>query len=136
MTVSAFKVLHRSHVPGTAGFDNAGNPKQGKVRVIGEFDITSYTAGGEVIAPSKLGVESLDFGKFWQWENPPSATRIVVLEYDKVGSRLCGWQLLASPALASGDLGIIRYEVVGDAPMRTEGLITDSINSVAGTPLA
>jgi hypothetical protein len=138
------KILHRSHIPGTAGFDASGNPKQGKVRVIGEIDITSYTAAGEVIKKYKMGVENVDVVKFESKEFVSTATLFRLFAYDRTNEKLIGYAVDTAggtgdelaPATTSSDLGIIAFEVIGDAAARTEGTITDSINTVVGTPLA
>ena len=54
------KIRFRSFLPG-AGFDSSGNPKQGKTRVVGEIDVTSYTPGGENLAPVDVGLSNIDW---------------------------------------------------------------------------
>lgn len=54
-------VRFRSFLPG-AGFDSSGNNKQGKTRVVGMVDVTSYAGGGgESLAPVDLGLTTIDF---------------------------------------------------------------------------
>lgn len=54
------KTRFRSFLPG-GGFDSSGNPKQGKTRVVGEIDITSYSGGsGEQMSPNDLGLTAID----------------------------------------------------------------------------
>lgn len=54
------RVRSRSALPGT-GFDSAGNPKQGKRKVVGALAVTSYTNVGESLTPADLGLSVLDF---------------------------------------------------------------------------
>lgn len=54
------KVKSRSALPGT-GFDSAGNPKQGKRKVVGTLAVTSYTSVGESLTPADLGLAVIDF---------------------------------------------------------------------------
>lgn len=54
------KIRFRSYLPG-GGFDSAGAPKQGKMRVIGEVDVTSYEGGsGEPFGPEAVGLTAID----------------------------------------------------------------------------
>ena len=53
------KIRFRSFLPG-AGFDSAGNPKQGKTRVVGQVAVTSY-ASGESLSAQDVGLSSIDF---------------------------------------------------------------------------
>jgi hypothetical protein len=50
----------RQYLPG-AGKDTLGNPKQGKTRVVGEINVTSYTSGGEALTPRELGLTRIDW---------------------------------------------------------------------------
>src|SRR3990172_9710330 len=54
------KIRFRSFLPG-AGFDSSGNPKQGKTRIVGEVAVTSYTEGGETLAPADVGLSNVDW---------------------------------------------------------------------------
>ena len=54
------KTRVRSALPG-AGFDSAGNAKQGKRRVVGEINVTSYTSAGESLTAADLGLSTIDF---------------------------------------------------------------------------
>lgn len=56
------KTRVRSALPG-AGFDSAGNAKQGKRRVTGSISVTSYANGGESLTPADLGLSTIDFIK-------------------------------------------------------------------------
>ena len=48
-----------SFLPG-AGYDANGNPKQGKTRVVGRIEVTSYTRGGEELTPTSIGLTAID----------------------------------------------------------------------------
>jgi len=57
---STVKVRFRSYLPGS-GFDSAGNPKQGKTRVVGRISVTSYNGqGGEPLKPVDVGLSVID----------------------------------------------------------------------------
>ena len=56
---SDVKPRFKSFLPG-AGFDSAGNPKQGKTRVVGTVSVTSYTVGGEALSAIDVGLTALD----------------------------------------------------------------------------
>jgi len=51
---------------GTArsGRDTSGNQKNNKVVVWGYINVTSYTTGGETVAPKDLGLNTIDFITF------------------------------------------------------------------------
>jgi hypothetical protein len=54
------KIRFRDYLPG-AGVDSAGAAKQGKTRVVGRIDVTSYRGGGgELLPPIELGLSALD----------------------------------------------------------------------------
>lgn len=54
------KIRFRSFLPG-GGFDSAGGPKQGKTRVVGEVDVTSYAGQkGEPFNPIDIGLSVID----------------------------------------------------------------------------
>lgn len=54
------KIRFRSYLPG-GGFDSAGGAKQGKTRVVGEVDVTSYAGQkGEPFVPRDLGLTAID----------------------------------------------------------------------------
>jgi hypothetical protein len=54
------KTRFKSFLPG-AGFDSSGNPKQGKTRVVGEIDVTSYDgAHGEPLKAVDIGLTTID----------------------------------------------------------------------------
>jgi hypothetical protein len=53
------KVRFHTFLPG-AGFDASGNPKQGKTRVVGEVDVTSYARGGEALSAIDVGLNTID----------------------------------------------------------------------------
>lgn len=53
------KIRFRSFLPG-AGFDSAGNPKQGKTRVVGQVSVTSY-GSGESLSAQDVGLASIDY---------------------------------------------------------------------------
>jgi len=50
----------RQYLPG-GGKDTLGNPKQGKTRVVGEIEITSYVQSGETLTPRELGLTRMDW---------------------------------------------------------------------------
>ena len=50
----------RSSLPGS-GFDSSGNPKQGKRRVVGVINVTSYGPGGESLPASAVGLSTIDW---------------------------------------------------------------------------
>lgn len=52
-------VRFRSFLPG-AGYDSAGQPKQGKTNVRGRVNVTSYARGGEALAPRDIGLAVID----------------------------------------------------------------------------
>jgi len=50
----------RSFLPG-AGFDSSGSPKQGKTRVVGVINVTSYAGeNGEPLTARDLGLTNID----------------------------------------------------------------------------
>ena len=54
------KIRFRSYLPG-GGFDSSGNPKQGKTRVIGQVDVTTYGGGsGEQFSAMDVGLTAID----------------------------------------------------------------------------
>ena len=131
MALSAFKVLHRSYIPGTVGYDTSGNPKQAKVRVIGEYTDTSYATGGTVLARNKFGVSAVDIAHFWPKGFLPTATRIFLAQYDDTNQKVVVHDIDAAPAELANttSIGVVRFEVVGDASLPTENTISDSINT-------
>ena len=129
MAVSAFKHLSRSFIPGVGGYDTTGNPKQGKVRVIGEFNITTYTAGGEPILRKFLGVETIDTIQFWVKGILPTANSTIIAAWDDTNQKVFIQDVDGVPnEHAAAAIGLVRYEVVGDSILPTETLISDSIN--------
>lgn len=57
---SDIKKRFSSFLPG-GGFDSAGNPKQGKTRVVGLIDVTSYAGGGgESLSAIDVGLSTID----------------------------------------------------------------------------
>jgi hypothetical protein len=50
----------RQYLPG-AGKDTLGNPKQGKTRVVGRINVTSYTLGGEALVPRDVNLARIDW---------------------------------------------------------------------------
>jgi hypothetical protein len=59
MRASDIKIRFKSFLPG-AGRDSAGDSVQGKTRVVGEVDVTSYTVGGEALSAIDLGLSTVD----------------------------------------------------------------------------
>jgi hypothetical protein len=54
------KIRFRSFLPG-GGFDSSGNPTQGKMRVVGEIDVTAYEGGGGApLSAQDLGLTTID----------------------------------------------------------------------------
>ena len=54
------KIRFRSFLPG-GGFNSAGNAVQGKTRVVGLIDVTSYSGEeGEPLSPTDLGLSAID----------------------------------------------------------------------------
>jgi hypothetical protein len=54
------KIRFRDYLPG-AGVDSAGEAKQGKTRVCGIIDVTSYTGGaGEPMTAIEMGMTAID----------------------------------------------------------------------------
>jgi len=47
-----------------SGRDKDGAIKNGKVLVWGHIDVTSYTTGGETVAPKDIGLSTIDFITF------------------------------------------------------------------------
>ena len=136
MAITALKVLHRSFIPGAVGYDTSGNPKQSKIRVIGEFNnSTSYTAGGEVILRNKLGLGAVDTAQFWVKGTLPDANGMFVCQWDDTNQKFvcsnirtggAGACVIREPIAA---LGVVRFEMTGDAPTPTEVVISDTINN-------
>ncbi len=52
------KIRFKSHLPG-GGFNSSGDPKQGKTRVVGEIDVTSYVHG-ENLSAIDIGLTAID----------------------------------------------------------------------------
>lgn len=50
----------RQFLPG-AGKDVLGNPAQGKTRVEGRINVTSYVSGGEALTPTDLGLTTINW---------------------------------------------------------------------------
>lgn|SRR3990167_11082416 len=57
---SDVKLRFKRPHPGS-GFDSAGNPKQGKVEVVGRIEVTTYNQGGEDLKPQDLGLSVIDW---------------------------------------------------------------------------
>lgn len=57
------RIIHEMGRIGTAraGRDVSGASKNNKVVVWGYINVTSYTTGGELVAPKDLGLETIDF---------------------------------------------------------------------------
>lgn len=54
------KIRFKNFLPG-AGRDSAGDPKQGKTRVVGEINVTSYGgSGGEPFSATDIGLTTID----------------------------------------------------------------------------
>lgn len=138
MALSAFKILHRSYIPGTVGYDTSGNPKQGKVRVIGEYTDASYATGGTALALNKFGVSAIDNISFWVKGFAPTALTVRVAFWDGANQKVFMNDIGAAAAETANatNVGVVRFEVVGDASLPTETTLADSINSVPNTPLA
>jgi len=51
--------FHRP-LPG-GGRDSGGNPKQGKVEVVGQIAVTTYAHGGESLTPADIGLTTIDW---------------------------------------------------------------------------
>jgi hypothetical protein len=49
----------KQFLPG-AGSDVSGSPKQGKTRVVGRVNVTSYARGGEALSPNDIGLSTID----------------------------------------------------------------------------
>ena len=56
---SDYTIRFRQFLPG-AGFDSAGNAKQGKTRIVGSCSVTAYSRGGEALAPQDVGLTVID----------------------------------------------------------------------------
>lgn len=56
---SDVKIRFRKFLPG-AGYSSAGAAKQGKTRIVGQISVTSYTSGGEALAPVDVGLTTID----------------------------------------------------------------------------
>lgn len=54
------EVRSKQALPG-AGRDSNGAPVQGKTKVTGVIEVTSYTQGGENLTPSDLKLDAIDF---------------------------------------------------------------------------
>lgn len=53
------KETFRQFLPG-AGRDVSGQPKQGKTRVVGQLDVTSYSKGGESLKAEDIRLTKID----------------------------------------------------------------------------
>jgi hypothetical protein len=53
------KIRFRTYLPG-AGVDSVGAPKQGKTRVVGHVEVTSYVSAGEPLSAIEMGLSSID----------------------------------------------------------------------------
>lgn len=101
-------IRNRSALPG-GGFDSAGNPKQGKRRVVGAIAVTSYS-GAESFAPSAAGLTAFDYVNInhvnqskhvVRWNSAtndfyinPAGSGTHTLQFDVVGDELAGVELL------------------------------------------
>lgn len=56
--------INARYRPQMGGFTTSGTPRQGKEMVWGLIDITSYTTNGETIAPTDLGLTTIDHVSF------------------------------------------------------------------------
>lgn len=56
---STVNTRFRQFLPG-AGFDSAGNAVQGKTRVVGHVNVSSYNGGGESLTPRDIGLTNID----------------------------------------------------------------------------
>lgn len=56
----SIRVRGKQHLPG-GGFNSNGQPKQGKIQVWGKIEVTNYSRGGESLAPSDLGLRTIEW---------------------------------------------------------------------------
>jgi hypothetical protein len=54
------RIRFKTFLPGT-GFNAAGNPKQGKQRVVGKVHVTNYQRDGENLSPADVGLRTIDY---------------------------------------------------------------------------
>ena len=57
---SDVKIRFKRPHPGS-GYDSAGNPKQGKVEVVGRIEVTTYAQAGEDLRPQDVGLSVIDW---------------------------------------------------------------------------
>ena len=109
----------KQFLPG-AGRDSAGNPVQGKTRVVGKLDITSYSGGeGEPVSARDLGLTNIDAVSFRVEEEIAGAL---------TGGDAARRQ--ASYAKGSGHLYLYTVDGAGTiSPVATSG--TESVEFVA-----
>ncbi len=99
------------------GRDSAGAARNSKIVVIGEVDITTYTAAGEPCTAADLGLESLDC-ILLQAVNVDGALAqgnvIHNINYDYTAQQILLWDGSAGTTEA-GTSGVVRFAAFGDA---------------------
>lgn len=120
--IGSVKIFFKTNLPG-AGFSSSGIPKQGKVVVCGEFNITTttgYTADGVTVNPKDIGLETIDILIPAPVSINDAATvsldaQILHANYNSVGSKLVISTIgTAAAGTTAGQAAVVRFLAVGD----------------------
>lgn len=105
----------------SGGVDSAGASENNKIVVVGDINITTYTAGGEPVTAADLGLDSLDCILL----SPvavdnlatglPGTSNILVANYDYTNEQVLLWDGAAGTTVA-GSLGRVRFAAFGNGP--------------------
>jgi len=114
------KTFKKSRVE-SGGFNSSGNAQNNKLEVVGELNITAYTAAGEPLTPSDVGLSTIDFIDFDvrsvnDAATVPVATAIPLAAYDQTGQRVIiiidhG----TDTPVTTGEAAVVRFRAVGDS---------------------
>lgn len=101
----------------TGGVDSSGGAQNAKTVVVGRMDITSYTAGGEPVTASQLGLRNLDC-ILLNVEDVDGAvattTNIHLATYDYTAEQVLAWDG-ADFAVIPGASAVVRFAAFGDS---------------------
>jgi len=117
------KVRGRFTVPGQ-GADSNGVPQQDKTIVIGELDITSYTALGEPLSAADLGLETIDAVMFDvrtvnNAATVPASGAIPMAAYDQTGARvIVNIDHGADTAVTTGEAASLNFVAFGNSALQ------------------
>jgi len=111
------KILFRDNLV-SAGRSLTGAPVQGKQRVVGRVEISTYAVGGEDLKPNDLGLTNIDYASFRVVDEIDAAnvSSFVSAKYDDSAQKLVlvNTNNLTTVAEGSGN-ATVQFEVVGDS---------------------